>query len=73
MSARGSPRPVNRCKFIVQQKNNDMIDIDELVKSQISSLFVISVKAGIEQPQLVIDSSFRGNDIQNDFLRCHQH
>ena len=40
---------------------------DELVKSQISTLFVIPAKAGIQQIQSVIDFRFRGSDVQNDF------
>ena len=46
--------------------------VDEVVKSWKCPIMVIPAKAGIQQVQALIDSHFRGSDVQNDFLRDYQ-
>ena len=49
------------------------VNLDEFVKSQNPSVFVIPANAGIQGYQVVMDSCFRGGDGFGDFLRDHQH
>ncbi len=48
------------------------MNVDDLVKSPFSPLFVIPAKAGIQLIQIVLDSCFRRSDGFRDFLRDHQ-
>jgi len=55
------------------EKKIQTFNIDAVVKSPKSSVFVIPAKAGIQESQVLMDPRFREGDGLGDFLRICQY